>query len=133
MIDINKHPIWKGSNLWGTINPIKKRGHLIRIFLARQYAKLFPRSMFVGITGSVGKTTTTIAAKLVLDEKFNTIATSTNLDSILNIPITILKIRPRVKKVVLEMGIEYPGEMEFYLSLVKPATSIITRISLQHS
>lgn len=132
-MDISKHPIWQGNTYWGSINPIKKRAHLVRFFLARQYAKLFPREMFIGVTGSVGKTITTSACKQVLQEKFNTISTLTNLDTILNIPITILKIRPKVKRVVLEMGVEYPGEMDFYLSLVKPAIAILTKISLQHS
>lgn len=133
MIDINNHPIWKGSPLWERINPFKKRVHLLRFFLARQYAKLYPRSIFVGITGSVGKTITTEACKLVLAQKFPTISTQTNLDPVLNIPTTILKIRPKIKKVILEMGIEYPGEMEFYLSLVKPAIGIVTGISYAHS
>ncbi len=133
MIDINNHPIWKGNSYWGNINPIKKRAHLLRFFLARQYAKLFSREMFVGVTGSVGKTITTAACKQVLLEKFNTISTLTNLDTILNIPITLLKIRPKIKKVILEMGVEYPGEMDFYLSMVKPATGVVTKISLQHS
>lgn len=133
MIDISAHPIWKGNPYWGSINPFKKRVHLLRFFIARQYAKLFPRDMFIGVTGSVGKTITTAACRQVLLQKFNTISTLTSLDTILNIPITILKIRPKVKKVILEMGVEYPGEMEFYLSLVKPAIGILTKISLQHS
>lgn len=133
MIDIKNHPIWKGSPLWGSINPLKKRGHLIRFFLARQYANFFPRSTFIGVTGSVGKTTTVAACKEVLSEKFETISTSPDLDPIFNIPITLLKIRPKTKKVILEMGIQYPGEMEFYLSLVKPQIGIVTRFGLQHA
>lgn len=132
-MDINKHPIWKGNSVWGRINPIKKRAHLLRFFLARQYAKLFARAMFIGVTGSVGKTITTLACKKVLEEKIPTIATSENLDPILNIPITILKIRPKIKKVILEMGIEYKGEMDFYLKFVKPGFGIITNISYAHN
>lgn len=133
MIDIKNHPIWKGSPLWGSVNPLKKRGHLFRFFLARHFAKLFPRSRFIGITGSVGKTTTVAACLALLKEKFEVIATSPDLDPIFNIPITILKLRPKIKKVILEMGIQYPGEMEFYLSMVKPYTGIVTRFGLQHS
>lgn len=133
MIDINNHPIWQESTLWGKVHPIKKRAHLARFFLARQYAKLFPRSMFVGITGSVGKTLTTRACREVLSEKFETIATTENLDPIFNIPLTILKIRPKTKKVILEMGIEYRGEMEYYLNFIKPATGILTGVSFAHN
>lgn len=133
-MDITTHPIWKNVTPYKTrIAPYKKPFHLARIYLAKQYAKLFPRSMFIGITGSVGKTTTTAAAALVLSKKYKTLATKPNLDTVLNLPITLLKIRPKIKKVILELGIEYPGEMDFYLTLVRPATAIITAITYQHT
>lgn len=133
MIDLGTHPVWKN------VTPFKKRGHLARFFLARQYVKLIPRSKFIGITGSVGKTSTAIAAKEVLSEKYLTISTTdtnpdnANLDPIFNLPMTILRAKSKVKKVILELGIEHPGEMELYLSLVRPATAIITRIFYAHS
>ncbi len=134
-MDIKAHPIWNQTapTTKNKISKYKKPLHLARISLARQYAKLFPRSMFVGITGSVGKTTTTKACVLVLSQKYPVLTTQTSLDPVLNIPITLLKVRSKFKKVVLEMGIEYPGEMDFYLSLVKPAKGIITNISYQHT
>src|SRR3989344_1975180 len=133
MIDINSHPIWRG------INPFKKRGHLLRIFLARQYGKLLPSSKFIGVTGSVGKTTTVIASQAVLMQKYKTISTAQthaempNLDTIFNLPMTILRVRPGIEKIVLEMGIEYKGEMDFYLHLIQPQTAIVTRIANAHS
>ncbi|MFA5933058.1 MAG: Mur ligase family protein [Microgenomates group bacterium] len=126
-MEIKNHPIWNN------IKSYKKPAHLARFFVAKRYACLFSRTTFIGITGSVSKTSTTISCLNVLSEKFTTIATDINLDSILNIPITLLKARPKTKKVILEMGVEYPGEMDFYLSLVRPATAIITRISYAHS
>ncbi len=133
MIDINKHPIWEGNSTWGKIHPAKKPFHLLRFFIAKQYAKLFPRSLFIGITGSVGKTTTANACVAVLREKFNVLSTTPSFDTILNIPITILKIRSNTEKVVLEMGIEYKGEMEYFLQFVAPTVGIVTKISYQHS
>ncbi len=133
VMELNKHPIWK------SINPVKKRGHLARFFLARQYARLIPRSKLIGITGSVGKTTTALAAKAVLSQKMEVVSTTdtlpdvANLDPVFNLPLTVLRVRSKTKKVILEMGIEHPGEMDLYLSLVRPATAIITRISYAHS
>ncbi len=101
--------------------------------MAKTIAGWYPRSCLIGITGSVGKTTTKEACLAVLSQKFKTIASKENIDPILNIPATILQIRPDVKRVILEMGVEYPGEMEFYLSLVHPAVAIITRIGYAHS
>lgn len=126
-MNIGHHPIWH------KITPLKKPAHLLRFFLAKIVASLFPRQVFVGITGSVGKTVTTLACQKVLSQKFVTLGTEPNLDPIFNIPITLLKLRPAIKKMVLEMGVEYPGEMDFYLSLVKPAAAIITKISYTHS
>lgn len=126
-MDIRVHPVWEKVNLF------KKQGHLLRIKLARQYAKFISPAKVVGIAGSVGKTTTTQACLAVLEQKYNVIATKPNLDPIFNIPITLLKTKPNIDKILLEMGIEYLGEMDFYLSLIKPKTAIITRLSIEHS
>ena len=133
-MDIVAHPIWEQVTPYKTkIAGFKKPIHLLKIYLARQYAKLYSREMFIGVTGSVGKTTCIQAALSILSQKYKTIATLPNLDPILNIPSTILKIKPGIKKVILEMGIEYPGEMEFYLSLVAPQTIVVTKIAYAHS
>lgn len=115
------------------ISIYKKPFHLLRIYLAKQYVKLYPAEMFIGITGSVGKTTTVAACKAILSQKYKTISTKPNLDPVLNIPSTILELNPTVKKVLLEMGIEYKGEMDFYLSLIRPRTVILTKIAYAHS
>ncbi len=133
-MDITKHPIWDQETPYKTKIPaVKKPFHLIRIYLARQYAKLYKPEIFIGVTGSVGKTTCVQAAKAILSQKYKTIATKPNLDPILNIPSTILKLNPTIQKVILEMGIEYKNEMDFYLSLVKPKTAVVTKIAYAHS
>ncbi|MCL5784014.1 MAG: UDP-N-acetylmuramoyl-tripeptide--D-alanyl-D-alanine ligase [Patescibacteria group bacterium] len=133
-MDIAKHPIWDQVTPYKTKIPsFKKPFHLMRIYLARQYVKLYPNETFIGITGSVGKTTCVAASKAVLSQKYKTLVTKPNLDPILILPETILKVTPSVKKVILEMGIEYKGEMDFYLSLVKPKVAVVTRIAYAHS
>lgn len=133
-MDILSHPIWNQVTPYKTRIPdFKKPLHLLRIYLAKQYAKLYPREVFIGVTGSVGKTTCVQALEAILSKKYKTIATKPNLDPILNIPTTILKLNPSIKKAVLEMGVEYRGEMDFYLSLVRPQTAIVTRIYYAHS
>ncbi len=133
-MDIYDHPIWKQTTPYKTkISAFKKPFHLFRIYLAKQYVKLFPKKTFIGVTGSVGKTSTIQSAVAVLSQKFNTISTKPDLDPILNIPDTLLQMSPAVKRVVLEMGIEYKGELDFYLSLIKPQTVIFTKIAYAHS
>lgn len=133
-MDIKDHPIWNQVTPYKTkIFFLKKPFHLLRIYLAKQYAKLYPSEIFIGVVGSVGKTTTVTASVAVLSQKYKTISTKPNLDPILNIPTTLLRLNPNIKKVVLEMGIEYKGEMDFYLSLVKPKTAVFTKISYVHN
>lgn len=126
-VNIGEHPIWS------KVSPIKKPFHLMRISLAKQFSRLFARDKFIGITGTVGKTTAAQACLNVLSQKYRTISTIPSLDSIFNIPITLLKVKPNIQKVILEMGIEYIGEMDFYLSMIKPKIAIVTKISYQHS
>ncbi|MBI3103803.1 UDP-N-acetylmuramoyl-tripeptide--D-alanyl-D-alanine ligase [Candidatus Daviesbacteria bacterium] len=133
-MNIYNHPIWNQVTPYQTKIPlIKKPIHLLRIYLARQYARWFSRDTFIGVTGSLGKTTCTQLCAAVLSQKYKTIATTPNLDPILNIPTTLLKMNPRVKKAVLEMGVEYKGEMDFYLSVVRPKTVIFTKLAFAHS
>lgn len=133
-MDIKNHPIWTQITPYNTkIASYKKPLHLFKIFLSRQYTKFLSKDMFIGITGSVGKTTTANACLRVLSQKYKTICTKVSLDPILNIPATLLSIKPSTQKVILEMGIEYKGEMDFYLSLVRPKTVVFTEIYFAHS
>ncbi|MBI2599947.1 UDP-N-acetylmuramoyl-tripeptide--D-alanyl-D-alanine ligase [Candidatus Daviesbacteria bacterium] len=133
-MDIQDHPIWQQvTPSKNQIPAYKKPLHLLRIYLARQYAKFYPKEMFVAVTGSVGKTTCVQAATAILSTKFKTLSTKPSLDPVLNIPATLFKLTPSVKKVILEMGIEYKGEMDFYLSLVSPNTVVFTKISYAHN
>lgn len=125
--NIDKHPIWK------KIQPFKIPLHKFRFSVARNYAKLYSGERFIGITGSVGKSTTSLCCYFVLKQKFNVLKTVNNLDTIFNLPITLLKVRPKIQKVILELGVEYPNEMDFYFSMVRPATAIITKIAPQHT
>lgn len=133
-MDIISHPIWNQVTPYKTrIHILKKPLHLLRIFFARGYAKLYEREKFIGVTGSVGKTTCVVSSEAVLSQKYNVISTKPNLDPVLNIPLTVLKMTPSTQKCILEMGIEYVGEMDFYISIVRPKTVIVTKISYAHS
>lgn len=100
--------------------------------LARQYAKFYGREMFIGVTGSVGKTICVTACSAVLSQKYKTLTTQPHPVPGVNIPSTILKLNPSFKKAVLEMGVENIGEMDSHLSLVKPKIVILTRVSRVH-
>lgn len=111
------------------IHPIKRR-------LARAYIKFLQQNTdikIIGITGSAGKTTTKEMLASILKLQDGTICTPKNIDSIYSIPNTILATLPGTEYLILEMGIEYPGEMDFYLWLVKPDIGLITNIFPTHT
>lgn len=115
------------------IEPIqlKKPTFLLKYYLCRQYVKLYPQEMFIAVCGSLGKTTTVRFSQAVLSQKFKTLTTTTNSnkDHALEVLSTILKINPSYKKVILELGINMEGEMDFYNSMILPKVVIATRIT----
>lgn len=107
--------------------------HQLRRLLARFWLEVNPQLRIVGITGSYGKTNTAVAVAKVLSQRFPTIQSDLNLDTVYNLPITILKTKFWTEGLVLEMGVDCPGEMDFHLSLVKPQVGIVTGITPVHS
>ena len=114
-------------------NNWKQPFHNFRRFIAKLWLKFNPQLTIVGITGSYGKTNTTRAIAAVLSQKHKVIQTDLDLDTIYNLPITILKLRPWHQKLVLEMGVDHKNEMDFHLSLVKPSIAVVTGINPTHS
>ncbi len=112
----------------------RKLFHETRRRIAKIWLKLHPQITIIGITGSYGKTNTTQAITQVLSEKFKTLQTDINLDTIYNLPITLLRLRSYHQKLVLEYGIDKIGEMDhFHLSLVKPKIAVMTGITPVHA
>lgn len=110
-------------------HPIKRR-------LARYYLWLL-QNLFglkvIAITGSVGKTTTKDMLASILASQGPTVATTANITPTYNIPTTILHCTPFTKYLILEMGIEYIGDMHFYTWLARPDIAIITAVNLTHT
>ena len=115
------------------LNLLKRIFHNSRRRLAYLWLKLFPKLIIIGVTGSYGKTNTVQAIEAVLRTKFKTLVTDINLDTIYNLPITLLKIRPKTQVLILEYGIDHKDEMDKHLALVKPQIGIITGIAPVHS
>ncbi|MDE6209763.1 MAG: UDP-N-acetylmuramoyl-tripeptide--D-alanyl-D-alanine ligase [Lachnospiraceae bacterium] len=86
----------------------------------------------VGITGSVGKTSTKEFIASVLSEKYNVLKTEGNFNNEIGLPLTILKIREEHEAAVLEMGISDFGEMTRLSDIAKPDICVITNIGVCH-
>jgi len=86
----------------------------------------------VGITGSVGKTSTKEFIAAVLEEKYKVLKTAGNYNNEIGLPLTILKIRDEHKIAVLEMGISDFNEMNVLSKIAKPDVCVITNIGPCH-
>lgn len=86
----------------------------------------------VGVTGSVGKTTTKEFIASVLSQKYNVFRTDKNQNNLIGLPLSILNISENNEVAVLEMGISEFGEMRELSSMAKPDICVITNISACH-
>ena len=86
----------------------------------------------VGISGSVGKTSTKEMIASVLEQHFRVHKTAGNFNNEIGLPLTILGIRSGHEVAVLEMGISDFGEMERLSALACPNVAVITNIGCCH-
>lgn len=86
----------------------------------------------VGITGSVGKTSTKEFISSVLAQKYAVLKTEGNFNNEVGLPLTVLKLRDNHEIAVLEMGISDFGEMNRLSEIAKPDICVITNIGQSH-
>ncbi|MFI3172612.1 MAG: UDP-N-acetylmuramoyl-tripeptide--D-alanyl-D-alanine ligase [Eubacteriales bacterium] len=86
----------------------------------------------VGITGSVGKTSTKEMIASVLSQKFNVLKTAGNFNNEIGVPLTIFNLREEHDVAVLEMGINHFGEMTRLSKIARPTIAVITNIGQCH-
>ncbi len=90
------------------------------------------RVKVVGITGSVGKTSTKEFISSVLAQRYQVLKTEGNYNNEIGLPLTIFKIREEHEVAVLEMGISDFGEMHRLSRIAKPDIAVITNIGQCH-
>lgn len=86
----------------------------------------------VGITGSVGKTSTKETVASVISERYRVLKTKGNFNNELGLPLTIFRLTEEDEVAVLEMGISDFGEMHRLSSIAKPDVCIITNVGMCH-
>ncbi len=86
----------------------------------------------IGITGSVGKTTTKEFLFYLLRQKASVLATAGNLNNHLGVPIMISRLEPSHHYCVMEMGASHPGEIRYLAGLARPSAGILTPIGSAH-
>lgn len=87
----------------------------------------------VGITGSVGKSTTKEVIAEVLDQRYRTLKSPGNRNNEIGLPLTILKLGRGYERAVLEMGFYIPGEIAFLCDIALPEIGVVTNIGTVHA
>ena len=86
----------------------------------------------VGITGSVGKTTTKETAANILSVRYATVRSEGNLNNEIGLPLTLLRLGPEHERAVLEMGMYALGEITELCYWAKPRIGIVTNVGPVH-
>ena len=99
--------------------------------LAHYYRMKFDVKV-VGITGSVGKTTCREMITSVLSEHFRVHSTAGNFNNDIGLPMTIFGLSAEDEVMVLEMGMNHPGEIRRLSQIAAPDIAVITNIGTAH-
>lgn len=87
---------------------------------------------FVGITGSVGKTSTKDMVACALGARYNVLKNEGNFNNEIGVPLTIFRLEGAHEAAVLEMGMSGFGEIRTLTGIVRPKVGIITNIGISH-
>lgn len=86
----------------------------------------------VGITGSVGKTTTKDLTAAVLAQQWVTHKNPGNLNAEIGLPLTLLELRPEHQVAVIEMAMRGPGQIRYLARIARPEAAVFTNIGYSH-
>lgn len=99
--------------------------------IARGYRSEFSPHV-VGVTGSVGKTTTKEMIASVLSEKYNTLKTIGNYNNEIGLPFTVCNLKREHEAAVIEMGMNHFGELSRLTRVAQPDIAVISVIGESH-
>lgn len=87
----------------------------------------------IGVTGSVGKSTTKELIAEVLGQRYRVLKNVGNLNNEIGLPLTLLRLSAGHQVAVLEMGFFVPGEIAFLCDLAKPQVGVVTNVGTVHA
>ena len=99
--------------------------------IAKYYKEKFDIP-YIGVTGSVGKTTTRDMIYATVSSRFNTLKNEGNLNNHFGVPLTLFNLDESYECAVIEMGMSNFKEIEYLANIVKPKIGVISNIGLSH-
>jgi UDP-N-acetylmuramoyl-tripeptide--D-alanyl-D-alanine ligase len=102
----------------------------------QQIARFWRRKLnlrVIGITGSVGKSTTKEVVAQVLSERYRTLKSPGNLNNEIGLPLTMLRLGSGYERAVLEMGFYVPGEIAFLCDIAQPQVGVVSNVGTVHA
>ena len=112
-------------------NTVKALGALAKHNIERRRALESPFTV-IGITGSVGKTTTKDLLKSLLSKMGDTVAPVGSFNNEIGLPLTSLKVNADTRFLVAEMGANHVGEIANLTSLVPPDIAVVLKVGVAH-
>lgn len=100
--------------------------------LAQAHVAKFPQIRRIGITGSVGKTTTKEMLASIFSVVAPTAKTPGNYNSLIGLPLALFSLNAETKYGLFELGIDQTGEMEQLVEIYRPELAVITNIGPSH-
>ena len=110
----------------GTDNTVRALGEIAKAY------KMKYNVPTVGVTGSVGKTTTKDMISAVLAKKCPTLKTEGNFNNELGLPLTVFGLEKHHGAAVLEMGMSARGEIHYLADIARPDVVVISNVGMSH-
>jgi UDP-N-acetylmuramoyl-tripeptide--D-alanyl-D-alanine ligase len=86
----------------------------------------------IGVTGSVGKTTTKELIAAVLSTRYRTFKSEGNYQHAVSLPLMLLKLTEAHERAVVEMGFYHPGDIKFLAGLARPQVGVVNNVYAVH-
>src|SRR5581483_3503299 len=99
---------------------------------AAYWRRKFPQVQVIGVTGSVGKTSTKELVWAVLKQRYRTLKSEGNLNSETGLPLTIFNLNETHERAVLEMGMYAQGEIATLAKIAQPKVGVVTLVAPMH-
>ncbi|MGI8854313.1 MAG: UDP-N-acetylmuramoyl-tripeptide--D-alanyl-D-alanine ligase [Thermomicrobiales bacterium] len=100
--------------------------------LASWWRSLYPVPL-VGVTGSVGKTSTKELIATVLATRYRVLRNPGNLNAVTGLPLALLGLTPDVQVAVVEMGLYDAGDIARMVEIARPTIGVVTNVGVSHA